>query len=156
MTRDALAMSLQLTILLLLFPASVAYSRPPLLRRIEPVRWFADALWAFQRKSAGLHELILGRDIELRPSVGKGTGAFALHALGPDTPVGRYDGIMRTADDTYEALLADRTSNDYAYKWVEAMTHDGDEKGWTGWVGLGWSQMRWDGMDCPETGWVGL
>ena len=71
--------------------------------------------------------LVLGEDVTVSPSPGKGQGVFALRCIGDGALVSRYEGIVRTTDDSNRARVLGRTSNEYA------LNLDVDEAG-NGWV----------------------
>ena len=66
------------------------FLRAPLLARIEPKRWAADARWAVVRSRYGLKECRLGEDVEIRDAgASKGKGVFALRAIEAGETLGR-------------------------------------------------------------------
>ena len=105
----------------------LAYFRPALLHRVEPVRWALDSIWALQLQLAEEREVVLGEDVAVSPSPGKGQGVFALRCIDDGALVSRYEGIVRTTDDSNRARVLGRTSNEYA------LNLDVDEAG-NGWV----------------------
>ena len=105
----------------------LAYFRPAFLHRVEPVRWALDAMWDLQLQLADDRELLLGEDVVVLPSPGRGQGVFALRAIEDGALVSRYEGIVRTTDDSNRARVLGRTSNAYA------LNLDVDEAG-NGWV----------------------
>ncbi|KAL1507937.1 hypothetical protein AB1Y20_007541 [Prymnesium parvum] len=114
-------------LLLLLCPTpSSSYFRPGVLRRVEPLRWCTALVHEVRCAIANVQELQVGRDVDVRLSAGKGLGAFACRPLAPGTAVGRYDGILRRNDETYAALMAGATSNDYAFNLGNGWVVDGE------------------------------
>ena len=108
-------------------PTLLSYFRPACMHRVEPVRWVADAMWELQLQLAEERELVLGEDVIVLPSPGRGQGVFALHSIDDGALVSRYEGIVRTTADSNRARVLGRTSNEYA------LNLDVDEAG-NGWV----------------------
>jgi SET domain-containing protein len=68
-----------------------------------PVRAAADILWAIALRQDGVRPLELGRDVEVRPSAGKGLGVFALRRIPAGKLIARYDGAYRTVANQVKA-----------------------------------------------------
>jgi len=95
----------------LVLPAAHAYGRPPLLRGIQPLRWFSDAL-----ASVLLYpDPQVGEDVAIRPSPGKGRGLFAMRRYEAGEFICRYTGLLRSKDEFMRGFLAGETSGDYLY-----------------------------------------
>ena len=62
-------------------------------------RAFTDLCWATTLRSRDAQPCLLGLDVEVRESAGKGRGIFAARALPAGTFLTRYTGDLRTAAD---------------------------------------------------------
>lgn len=98
MRRPSVCVSL---LLLLPFAASLNLPSP---RRIEPVRWACDILYARQRSRMGLTECQLGIDVELQ-SAGerKGQGVFARRTINQGELIGRYSAPVSNRETAAES-----------------------------------------------------
>lgn len=110
------------------------YARPALLKRIEPVRWASDVAWATSCLISSRTELALGRDVEVRPSGGKGQGVFALKPIGKGQLIGRYQGIVRSDYDYSVAYEHGLTSGAYIMTLGDTWVLDGDDEERSAWT----------------------
>ena len=62
-------------------------------------RGFTDVCWRAMLRSLGAQPCLLGKDVVIRESAGKGRGVFAARALPAGTFLTRYTGDLRTAAD---------------------------------------------------------
>ena len=62
-------------------------------------RAFTDVCWWAMLRSLGAQPCLLGKDVVIRESAGKGRGVFAARALPAGTFLTRYTGDLRTAAD---------------------------------------------------------
>ena len=95
----------------------------------------ASATWSTTCQLAGVRPLQLDRDVEVRPSSGRGLGVFAVRRLEPSELVGRYEGEIMT-DGDFDARCQDgETSGDYAFGLGESgWTIDGENPASASWL----------------------
>ncbi|KAL3912956.1 MAG: hypothetical protein SGPRY_008155, partial [Prymnesium sp.] len=92
-------------------PVVVPYSRPPALRAVQPLRWASDACARALLKPGPL----LGRDLQVRPSPGRGQGLFALRPFDEGEFIVRYTGILCSIEEFNAGFKAGQTSGDYIF-----------------------------------------
>jgi hypothetical protein len=92
-----------------------------------------DAVWQARCALVGSGELQLGKDIELRPSFGKGMGVFALRNIPVETVLSRYSGQLYSVAEFEQALLADETTGDYAFQVIPGWVVDGEDPERSSW-----------------------
>ena len=83
-------------------------------------------MWRFQLWLAQEQEVVLGKDIEVRESAGKGMGVFARRTIDAGELVASYSGMIRTTEDANRARVYGRTTNAYAIN----LEVDDDGNGW--------------------------
>ena len=93
------------------------------------VQLIADRCWDTFLWAADVKPLQLGKDIEIKPSRGRGDGLFALRDLERGEIVGRYAGVMRSIEDQDRLCANGKATRDYVFEvpdtnWVI----DGEDK----------------------------
>merc|ERR1719217_392749 len=98
-------------------------------------RLAVDALWSVRRLS-GVQEapLVLGRDVEVRESPGKGKGVFALRDLPEGCLLSRYEGVVITQSEYDRRVEEEHTSGDYALELTTGWIVDGEDPARSNWV----------------------
>ena len=101
-------------ILPLLLHAATALRLPLTPRRVEPLRWAANAIYARQRAQMGLKECQLGVDVEVR-SAGerKGRGIFTLRTIREGELIGRYCAPVSSLDEASDSAYSFRLKGGY-------------------------------------------
>ena len=96
-------------------------------------RLATDFSWNLLCSRSGAQELILGSDVALRQSPGKGTGVFALRPLRAGQLVVRYTGELRHREKHVAALESGITSGDYAFRLGSDWVVDGESPQQASW-----------------------
>lgn len=106
----------------------------PLLSAGPTTRLAVDALGVLLLHSTVGPGLRVGTDIEIRPSPGRGSGAFALRDIPALTYIGRYCGEVYTESQFREVQAAGRTSGDYAFGAGEGIVVDAEDPTRSSWL----------------------
>ena len=88
---------------------------PPARAPIQPTRLLIDALAFVLLQSRVGPGLQLGYDVDIRPSPGRGSGAFALRDIPAGAFVGRYAGAMYSTREYARLKAAEQVSGAYAF-----------------------------------------
>lgn len=93
-----------------------------------------DALWTLTCLQNGVRGLDRGRDVEVRPSPGKGLGVFAARPIAAGTLITRGTGTLRSSSE--QAVLTDAfaTSGLYAWSLGPSWVVDADDEARSGWA----------------------
>ena len=87
-----------------------------------------DIMWQARCAFTSTEELRLNRDVEVRPSFGKGQGVFAMRDIPVGTVVARYNGKLYSLPEFEQALIDESTSGDYAFQLIPGWVIDGEHR----------------------------